>query len=99
MSGGNFDFLYFKIEEQPLDFFVLENLENMAAWLGAAEQNQPEAAKELAELHQFLLQTRDEINKRLPRKLLDVIKQAEWWCSHDIGQDTFEAVWRKYKGD
>lgn len=99
MSGGSFDYLYFEIEERFFDYFVLENLENMAAWLGEVEQNQPEAAKELVELHQFLVKTRDEINKRLSRKLLDVIKEAEWWCSHDTGQDSFEAVWRQYKGD
>ena len=62
MSGGSFDYLYYAINDSPLDFGVREDLRLMAEYL--AEEGHPEAAKELSDLFDYLRQTEKEIQKR-----------------------------------
>ena len=95
MSGGSYDYLYYQIEEEPLGWSTLYHLNDMAKWLES--EGQTEAATELKELHAYLVKTEKEIQAKLSRPLLDVIKEAEWWASNDSGQRDFEEIWNEYK--
>ena len=95
VSGGSFDYLYYKIEDSPLDFGAREDLRRMAEYL--TEEGHPEAAKELSDLFDYLKQTEKEIQKHLPQSLLDVMKAVEWWCSSDISEEIFVKEWEAYK--
>jgi len=99
MSGGSFDYLYDKLDNEPLGIHTLELLERMVEWLKDAEQNQPDAASELAVVHQYLVATRQAVHDNVSnnRALLNLVKEAEWWCSNDSGQDDFEGAWEIYK--
>lgn len=97
MSGGSFDYLYSKIEDKPLDWQTLDNLQNMVEWLSAPEQGQTEAAQDLQRVNSYLLEVKDKIDCILTQSLLDVLKAAEWWCSHDTNKQDFERVWTKHK--
>ena len=95
MSGGSFGYLYFKIEDAPLDEGSLEMLGKMAAWL--AEQGQAPAAQELTRVHEQLSALRKlALATVRVRGFLNLLEAAEWWCSGDIDQKDFEDVWRKY---
>jgi hypothetical protein len=96
MSGGSFDYLYQKIEDEPINDSVLDTLKRMANWLAEPEQGQLKAANELSQLHGYLTAVRNEIIEKLNQPLLAVIKEAEWWYSNDVGRNSFEAVWQRY---
>jgi len=99
MSGGSFEYLYSKLDLEPLEWRTLNLLDNMANWLASPEQAQPEAAAELRELHKFLTDTRQKIEKRASnnRHIQSLVKEAEWWCSNDTGPEDFAAAWAKYR--
>lgn len=99
MSGGSFDYLYSLIEnDNPLTWYTLELLEKMADWLNEPEQNQPSAATEIKRIHAELSNIKKHISEIAQnRPFLDLLKEAEWWCSHDVGQDDFESEWAKYE--
>ena len=99
MSGGSFDYLYNRIDNgNPLDTNTLALLEKMSEWLAEPEQNQKAASDELKRIYSELL----EINTRVfelaqNRPFLDLLKEAEWWCSNDTGVEDFESEWAKYE--
>lgn len=99
MSGGSFDYLYSKIDnENPLDTWTLELLEKMSEWLAEPEQNQKAAADEIKRVHSELSEIKERIFKLAQnRPFLDLLKGAEWWCSHDTVKDDFESEWAKYE--
>jgi hypothetical protein len=99
MSGGSFDYLYNKFEnENPLDTNTLELLEKMSEWLAEPEQNQKSAADELKRVHSELAEIKERIFKLAQnRPFLDLLKEAEYWCSSDTGKNDFESEWAKYE--
>lgn len=96
MSGGSFNYLYSKIEDDPIGWSTLESLENMADWL--REQNHP-ASAELVRIHSALSEISDRLFRLVQNncEFRELLKAAEWWCSNDIGQDDFERAWHKYQ--
>jgi len=94
MSGGSFDYLFMKIEDEPLGWLVFEELKEMIDWL--SENNERDAADELKGLYAYLTDIRDKINSKLTPQLLDVMRGTEWWCSGDTDQNSFKIVWQNY---
>lgn len=99
MSGGSFDYLYNRIDNgNPLDTNTLELLEKMSEWLAEPEQNQKAAADELKRVYSELMEINTRVFKLVQnRPFLDLLKEAEWWCSHDTGVEDFESEWAKYE--
>lgn len=99
MSGGSFNYLYNRIDnDNPLATSTLDLLEKMSEWLAEPEQNQQAASNEIRRVYSELL----EINSRVyelaqNRRFLDLLKAAEWWCSNDTGIEDFESEWAKYE--
>ena len=61
MSGGSFDYLYLKLEENPLDDYHLELLDDMVNYL--KEQGKFEAAKEIDSFLLKLLKIKSDLTK------------------------------------
>jgi hypothetical protein len=102
MSGGSFDYLADKLEGMSAVYsFPLDLLASMADWLEEPEQNQPDAAKELRKAHKELSELAQKLWEKYGYKspLYQITHAAEWWCSHDTGQDDFENVWNKVKSE
>jgi hypothetical protein len=99
MSGGSFDYLYNRIDnENPLDTYTLELLERMAEWLAEPEQGQPDAAAEIEHVRTELLAIKEKVYQLAQRRaFLELLKSAEWWCSSDTGKGDFEKEWASYK--
>jgi hypothetical protein len=99
MSGGSFDYLYSRIDnEDPLDYWTLELLERMGNWLANPEQNQLEASVEIKRIHAELVKIKEQVFQIAQNnKFLNLLKEAEWWCSNDTGKDDLEKAWADYK--
>ena len=98
MSGGSFEYLYARIDKDPLDAWTLELLEKMSEWLAEPEQNQKGAADEIKRVRSELAEIKEHICKLVKNSpFLDLLKGGEWWCSNDTGKDDFESEWAKYE--
>ncbi len=96
MSGGSFDYLYSKLDdEQICKASTVDYLEIMEAFL--RKQGKHEPANELLKLK---LEIETQINrlKIMGTRLVDVVHDAEWWASYDIGEEEFDKTWAKFIG-
>lgn len=86
MSGGSFDYVGFKIQER--DFFnALYDLKRIERWL--REQTKHDAADEILKLI-LEIETAERRLKVIGDRIYEILHSAEWWCSCDIGEDTFD---------
>lgn len=97
MSGGSFDYLYSKLENEPLDIGNLSLLRSMFELLES--EGEVEASSTLKELYKEVEEKIDELDKFLNDKILPlqkVMKGAEWWFSCDSSQDVFQLEYVKF---
>lgn len=89
MSGGSFEYLYYRIEDiQEQVQTTQERMETMAAFL--EQENRPEIAKVIRDYAQtFATQ---------PNKdLIELIRAVEWHASGDYGNETMDRYWNTYQ--
>lgn len=94
MSGGSFNYVCYKDGTDILDY--MSSVKEMYEWLYSRGKN--DAAKEVEKLYLDLLMFKDMMETRLKR-LNSVLHDAEWWCSGDIGEKTFDENWDKFLED
>lgn len=93
MSGGSFEYLYYKLKDEPLSEYNLSLLEDMIMFLND-EMNETEMASELRELHTHLTETLRQSKEKV-EKLSDLMYAIEWYVSGDSYY--IDEAWEEYK--
>jgi len=99
MSGGSFNYLAFRLDDthDVIGSSVINDLLSMADHL--SEEDEKDAAKEIRKAANHLRKISERIQSRYGEGSYfnKLIHDAEWWVSHDIGQDDFRKTWEEYK--
>ncbi len=93
MSGGSFEYVCFKLEDETEIFNALPQLEEMVTYLHTYGKH--EAADEIhrAKLQLETLQHRALV---VGKYIQDLAYACEWWASGDWGEDDFDAKWKEH---
>ena len=93
MSGGSYNYMYFKVEDDPLNVDQ-RDLETMAERL--AEMGYHDAARETYECLLDIRATRARFEARAKR-MADVWHAVEWFDSGDYGREQVTESIEKYR--
>lgn len=94
MSGGSFDYLCWKRDNELFELSTIENLERMVDTL--EELGYDDVAKETYELVRIIKQSRVRANT-IRDRLSGVFKAVEWFKSYDHGIDQVEKAVKEYR--
>lgn len=93
MSGGSFEYLYYKLEDEPFSEYNLSLLEDMIMFLNN-EMNETEMASELRKLHTHLTESLRQSKEKV-EKLSNLMYAIEWYVSGD--SNNIDEAWEEYK--
>ena len=93
MSGGSFEYVCFKLEDENEIFKSLPQLERMVSYLH--DRGKHEAADEI---HKIKLQLETLQHRALVvgGYIKDLAYACEWWASGDWGEETFDETWKEH---
>ncbi len=94
MSGGSFNYMYSKFDEQLFDYQYRENLEAMIDYL--IEHNYEDVAREAEELLLTIKQAEIRV-QTMHNRLSDIFKAVEWHTSGDSGEERVQEEVKKYR--
>ena len=94
MSGGSFDYLYYKEEASEItDYNALHNLNKMIESMRNHDKN--DAADEVEKLKLDVEMFKRMIENRMKR-LSGVLYAYEWWMSCDTSEEDFDKEWEEF---
>ena len=87
MSGGHYDYLYYKETPDFFSYSVTSDLDDMAEVL--IKKGYEDVARDLIRLSEYIKSARNRVDV-LKDQLSDVMHAVEWWASADYGDDSLK---------
>lgn len=96
MSGGSFEYVCFKLDDEDQIFSSLKELRNMESYLRA--RGKQEAADEIQQAI-FKLETCQRRALNIGKHIHDLAYAVEWWASGDFGEEDVDEALDKMSGE
>ena len=94
MSGGSYDYLYCKEHWELFEYSNVRMLEEMESRF--LELGYEDVAKDFRRLIEYIKSANNRVEV-LSNRLLDMMRDIEWYDSGDIGKDTLAERVEKYR--
>jgi len=96
MSGGSFNYVCFKLEDESQIFAALDDLRDMESYL--RQRGKHEAADEIQSAI-LKLETAQRRALRIGKHIFDLAYATEWWASGDWDDKGIEEALNEMSGD